>query len=1473
MRKLLASFMAVLLIFGLLMPIGRFENTVQASSTTVLHNDFEDESIGDWKAFNGSGTLDVVTSSDAATGTKFLQLSSRDTKNSSPSIDLNSLLEEGHIYDISLKARLGEGNDKANVTMNMTEQTNNYPWIMGDQPIDDQGWTTFSTTFTRPVGSTKMMMYLETATSTADVYIDDVLIVDTTPADNTGGGSGTTPTGPTEFGYNFDDGTTQGWVPRDDSQSVVVEGSQEQFRSGLNSLKTTGRTKDWHGPSINVFDKITKNAKYDVSAFVKLVGTPTSSHPIKISAELDASGSKSWVTIASGAVTGTDWIELKGTFTHNANLTDLNFYIESSVVDASFYLDDVLIKMTGQPTVTPPVQTDLLKLKDVYQDYFQIGAALEPIKLEGKSRELLDMHFNSIVAENAMKPGSISSTKDAYNFATADKLAEYARDNGVNMRFHTLVWHEQAAAWMFMTEDGTQPLTPTPENKELVLNRLKVYLNTVVPQYADIASSYDVVNEVIDTSKPDGMRDSIWYQLTGEDFIKVAFTETRTILDNLYESDPIKYAVAGTAKLYINDYGTDNPGKAKALFNLLMRLKTAGVQVDGVGHQTHINISGPSIQQISDSIRMFGEAGYDNQLTEFDVSVYTNNTDANQVVPEELLVKQGYRYKELFEELKRLDNMGKEAGNPNGWISNVTFWGIADDHTWLHNRPVTRQDAPFAFDMNFQAKPAYWGMVDPSKLTFVKKTANVVNGSPDLSKIDDFIWSTVAAIPLEQSGALEATMKTLWDENHLYVKAVVTDTSNLNGDKVELFVHDGDKITTVNVARGTDNSVETNSGYTIVTKIPLIGSTTGRKVSFDIRVTDSGSDNGSEHGKNGNIISWSDLGNNQQASTTGYGDLTFIAAVKTSKAIHGTPVIGLGDTIWATANEISTDVWVTGTSGATAKVKTMWDSGHLYVYAHVTDSLLSKKSTNAHEQDSVEIFVNPSNSKSSSYGSADGQYRVNYLNEQSYNGVASADNFHTRTQIVDGGYIMEATIDLDPKYTVANSVIGFDIQVNNDETGAGTRSSVAIWNDPTGSSYENTSRFGVLELVGKPGSGGIDNGDKDPVVTPPSTPSTPSPSVDVPVIVNTGGHVKVSINASDFKNALAESKAGLLIFQLKGTVGSKQVSITLPVNQIQAAKQAGITTIEIASGIATVQLPVSLFEGANSTASVELNISKVDLDTLSETARATIGSNTVYNLDLSIGGQKISKFGKGQSVRVSLPYTLKSSENPNKVVIYYLTDKGNLEIIKNGRYNTSTGMVEFNAKHFSKYAAASVNVSFNDVASITWANDSILGLAARSIVSGVSPQSFAPNNSVTRAEFIHMLIQTLDLDQAGANSTFSDVKKDTWYYNSIASAQQLEIISGLSDGSFGLNNNISRQDMTEMVYRALQKVDIQLDLINPSVEFKDQATIAAYATEAVSTLQQNGIIHGMSNGSFAPHETASRAQAAVLLYHLLQVSN
>jgi endo-1,4-beta-xylanase len=178
------------------------------------------------------------------------------------------------------------------------------------------------------------------------------------------------------------------------------------------------------------------------------------------------------------------------------------------------------------------------------------------------------------------------------------------------------------------------------------------------------------------------------------------------------------------------------------------------------------------------------------------------------------------------------------------------------------------------------------------------------------------------------------------------------------------------------------------------------------------------------------------------------------------------PVIdGVEDNAWSRASKITTSTWVQGSSGAMAKVKTLWDSGHLYIYAVVTDPVLSDTSSNPWEEDSIEIFVDQNNAKTASYQADDGQYRVNYLNVQSFGGAASADKFRTATRIVPGGYVVEASIALDAIQPYTGTLIGFDFHVNDDGQGNGVRTSVVTWNDPTGQSYQNSSRFGVLQLA------------------------------------------------------------------------------------------------------------------------------------------------------------------------------------------------------------------------------------------------------------------------------------------------------------------------------------------------------------------------------------------------------------------------
>lgn len=342
-----------------------------------------------------------------------------------------------------------------------------------------------------------------------------------------------------------------------------------------------------------------------------------------------------------------------------------------------------------------------------YKNSFAIGAAVEPYQLDTIDAEVLKRHYSSIVAENMMKPINIQPEEGKFNFTEADKIVKFAKENGMELRFHTLVWHSQVPDWFFLDEEGNPMVNETDakqreKNKKLLLKRLETHIKTIVKRYKNDIKSWDVVNEVIDDSPQNerGLRESSWYKITGDEYIKVAFETAR------------RYA-AKDAKLYINDYNTEVTPKRTHLYNLVKELLEQGVPIDGVGHQSHIQIGWPSLQDTKDSINMFAELGLDNQITELDLSLYgwpprpAFPTYADIVAEGERLKAQAVKYDALFQ-------LYEELGDK---ISNVTFWGIADNHTWLDDRAKqyndgVGKDAPFVFDPEYNTKPAFWAIMD-----------------------------------------------------------------------------------------------------------------------------------------------------------------------------------------------------------------------------------------------------------------------------------------------------------------------------------------------------------------------------------------------------------------------------------------------------------------------------------------------------------------------------------------------------------------------------------------------------------------------------------------------------------------------------------------------------------------------------------------------------------------------------------------
>ncbi len=329
-------------------------------------------------------------------------------------------------------------------------------------------------------------------------------------------------------------------------------------------------------------------------------------------------------------------------------------------------------------------------LKEYYQDYFPIGVAVNLRSLVGPQAEFIKYNFSSITAENDMKMGPLQPKEGVFNWVNADKIVDFATKNNLKIRGHVLCWHEQAGDWIFVDNDGKNV------SREVLLDRLRTHIHTVVNRYKGKVYAWDVVNEAIDDNPNNLLRNSKWKEIIGEDFVEKAF-------EYAHEADP-------NAKLFYNDYNSVMPEKAARIYTLLKRLKEKNIPIHGVGLQGHWSIFGPSREELESAIERYASLGLEIHITELDVSVYPWEKERRKKRPEEsdeftpqLQQEQADKYQMFFEVFRKYKNH----------ITSVTFWNATDRYTWLDYFPVHgRKNYPSLFDIEAKPKPAFWKVVD-----------------------------------------------------------------------------------------------------------------------------------------------------------------------------------------------------------------------------------------------------------------------------------------------------------------------------------------------------------------------------------------------------------------------------------------------------------------------------------------------------------------------------------------------------------------------------------------------------------------------------------------------------------------------------------------------------------------------------------------------------------------------------------------
>lgn len=332
-------------------------------------------------------------------------------------------------------------------------------------------------------------------------------------------------------------------------------------------------------------------------------------------------------------------------------------------------------------------ETSVVSLKEAYKDYFPIGVAVSPANFKDSlERALILEQFSSITAENVMKAGPIHPEINHYNWEQADQIANFARENGLKLRGHALIWHQQYPKWFFKDQDGNQI------SKDTLYARMRSHIHTVMDRYKDVIYAWDVVNEAVSDSIHKIYRTSSpFYQIAGKEYLVKAFEFAK-------EADP-------DALLYYNDYNAVRPEKVNRIHRLLEELIEAGAPIDGVGIQGHWSIYEPSKEKLTTALDLYSDLGLEIQITELDVSIYRWEKHQRPLKEGE---NKGFTQALEQQQIEQYQSIFKVFRDYKEVLTGVTFWNISDRYSWLDHYPVEgRKNYPLLFDTELQPKKAY----------------------------------------------------------------------------------------------------------------------------------------------------------------------------------------------------------------------------------------------------------------------------------------------------------------------------------------------------------------------------------------------------------------------------------------------------------------------------------------------------------------------------------------------------------------------------------------------------------------------------------------------------------------------------------------------------------------------------------------------------------------------------------------------
>lgn len=400
---------------------------------------------------------------------------------------------------------------------------------------------------------------------------------------------------------------------------------------------------------------------------------------------------------------------------------------------------------------------------------------------------------------------------------------------------------------------------------------------------------------------------------------------------------------------------------------------------------------------------------------------------------------------------------------------------------------------------------------------------------------------------------------------------------------------------------------------------------------------------------------------------------------------------------------------------------------------------------------------------------------------------------------------------------------------------------------------------------------------------PSAAPAVPSagsePKALIPSIERGDGGVNLVTAASDGTVAIKfdESLTDEIIKQMKkdealllnvdaGAANVSRLFVNLDGKILSEARQKGVSSLNIGSAAGSVHIPADAIPE-------DCKLLKVDIRKLPDTGSLTaaqkkeVGSNPVYNLQMLADDKTVGRFAK--PVVVELPYDAPVGTDPETVTVFYITGGGTVENMQ-GIYHPDKKTVTFTTPHFSQYFVKENKVTFTDLGAFEKYRKYIESMASKGVIAGMGNGIYAPDRTLTRAEFATLLVRALKLDKTVDISKaqgFNDVKKGDWFESYVMMAAEAGLIKGVGEGNFAPDATITKQDMAVIVSRAAEshkKYKARED--SAALSFGDASGVSDYARAHVAGLVKEKVVETDESGLFNPSANVTRAEIAKILY-------